>query len=122
MFKVNTGDAARANDAYRRVLCTTPDFQLVTMKLQPFQEIAMEEHRNATQFLMVEEGSCVVTMKSDKQTKNKHTVLQKGDSVVIWHKHKHHVEAGSHGAWLTTIYTSPQHTPNLVQENEEDQD
>ena len=120
MFRVNPGDAARANEAYRRVLCTTPDFQLVVMKLKAFQEIPMEKHREATQFLGVEEGSCVVTMHFKKETKD--TLLHKGDAVVIWHKHKHRVVAGKDGALLMTIYTTPQHAATLVQENAEDKE
>lgn len=120
MFGVNPGNAARANEAYRRVLCTTPDFQLVVMKLAPHQRIDIEEHRDATQYIVVEEGTCVVTMISKHNKPDVHKHLKAGDAVVIWKKHLHRVDAGPNGARLSTIYSSPQHPADLVQESSED--
>lgn len=122
MFCVNVKNAAAANNAFRRVLCTKPDFQLVVMNLQPQETIETEEHPNATQFLLVEEGACTVTLFSKQHHAPKTCVLKKGDSVTIFQSHLHRVDAGLDGAKLMTIYTAPQHRANLVQDNQNDEE
>lgn len=44
------------NNEFRRILTTTPTMQLVLMSLAPKQEIGMETHPHATQFVRVENG------------------------------------------------------------------
>ena len=119
MFCVNVSNAATANNAYRRVLCTKPDFQLVVMNLQPRETIETEEHTDATQFLLVEEGTCTVTLFSKQNHAPKVCVLKKGDSVTIFQSHLHRVDAGLDGTRLMTIYTTPQHRADLVQDSQD---
>lgn len=113
MFCVNPGNAACANDAYRRVLCTASNFQLVVMNLKPNEIIKREKHDDAAQFFLVEEGNCTITL--FLQSKQKHCLLSKGDSVTIFAGHFHRVDAGPRGARIMTIYSKPQHESNLIQ-------
>ena len=46
------------NNAYRKVLETTEQQQLVIMSLLPNEEIGMEIHPHTTQFIKVVEGDC----------------------------------------------------------------
>ena len=46
MYQVDIAGAARANDAFRRVLHTTEHVQLVVMTLQPGEDIGAEVHED----------------------------------------------------------------------------
>lgn len=51
------------NPNYRKVEQTTQNMQLVTMNLKVGEEIGMERHPSTTQFIRVEEGEGVATVK-----------------------------------------------------------
>ena len=54
------------NVAYRRVLYTTKQSQLVVMAIPAGDDIDQEVHRHTTQFIRIEQGTCVVYV-DDKQ-------------------------------------------------------
>src|SRR6266545_1707059 len=56
MYQVDIAEAARSNDAFRRVLHTTEHLQLVVMALQPGEDIGAEVHEHNDQLLTFVEG------------------------------------------------------------------
>ena len=57
MYQVDIAEAARANDAFRRVLHTTEHVQLVVMTLQPGEDIGAEVHVHNDQVLSFIDGA-----------------------------------------------------------------
>ena len=56
MYKIDPAEAARANDAFRRVLHTTGHVQLVVMTLKPGEDIGSEVHEHNDQVLSFVDG------------------------------------------------------------------
>lgn len=115
MYLVHAQKAACINDNFRNVLLTTSTMQVVLMNLEPNETIDKEKHDVATQLIRVEYGSCVVTL-CNKHGKTKRVVaLKQHDVVVIAPNQFHIVTAGLEGVKILTIYSPPQHEPNLIQ-------
>jgi len=119
MFTSNIEEVTINNTNYREVLHTTPQMQLVIMSLQPKQDIGIERHKNATQFIKVEAGNGIAIL-YDKQQKNPQSVkLTQGSSVMIHANTFHNIVAGKKGLQLYTLYSPPQHTSGLIQETKQ---
>ena len=76
-FKIDIESQTLENVAYRRVLYTTKQSQLVVMSIPTGDDIDREVHRHTTQFIRIEQGTCVVYV-DDKQYR-----LKDGDCVMI---------------------------------------
>lgn len=113
MFAVQLEKNTLNNEAYRRVLFTTKQQQLVLMHLLKGQEIGNEKHKKATQFLRVEKGSIQVIQDQGLESEKVYT-LKAGDSVTIPSLINHNVVALK-DTKLYTIYAPPQHPEGLVQ-------
>lgn len=99
-----------SNEAYRKVLFTSANMQLVTMSIKPNEEIGMETHENGAQFVRVEKGKARFTV--NKQTFN----AEKDDAVIIPQGAKHNVEnIGDSELKLYLIYSPPEHDENTIQ-------
>lgn len=100
------------NEAYRRVLFTAPNLQLVVMAIPPSVEIGMETHEDGDQFIRVEEGEATVTLDGVA------TVLHEEDVVIIPAGVEHNVvnSSATHTLKLYTIYTPPEHPEGTLQE------
>ncbi len=57
MYQVDIAAAARASDAFRRVLHTTGHVQLVVMTLRPDEDIGGEVHEHIDQVLAFVDGT-----------------------------------------------------------------
>jgi mannose-6-phosphate isomerase-like protein (cupin superfamily) len=114
MFAVQLEKNTLANQAYRRVLFTTEQQQLVLMHLLKGQEIGNEKHKKATQFIRVEKGSIQVIQNQGLENEKIYT-LKAGDSVTIPSLTMHNVVALK-DTKLYTIYAPKQHPEGLVQE------
>jgi mannose-6-phosphate isomerase-like protein (cupin superfamily) len=117
VFITNIEDATLNNKNYRKVLYTSTNLhgmQLVAMSLKPGEEIGMEKHSSADQFLRIEKGEAIVQIGKTKKDIYK---LDVNDSILIpagtWHNV---INSNDHYPLkLYTIYTPPEHKDKLVQ-------
>ncbi len=117
VFITNIEDDTLNNKNYRKVLYTSSNLhgiQLVVMNLKPEEEIGMEKHASADQFIRIEQGEAVIQI---GKIKKEVYFLQANDVVVIpagtWHNV---VNSNSkYPLKIYTIYTPPQHKDKLVQ-------
>jgi quercetin dioxygenase-like cupin family protein len=116
MFSTNLLEQCQNNTNYRWVLDTTKQMQLVAMNLLPKQEIGVEKHANATQYIRVEEGGGSAISFDENKNKTQEIILAVGDVVIIESKTYHNVVAGENGMKISTLYSPPQHPPDLIQE------
>ena len=100
-----------SNDAYRRVIETTPNTQLVLMSLLPGEEIGLETHKGTTQFIRVEAGMGSATIGG------KNFRLNDGDAIIVPPGVAHNVKASriGNGLKLYTLYSPPHHKPGTVE-------
>jgi mannose-6-phosphate isomerase-like protein (cupin superfamily) len=118
-FILNIEDETLKNKNYRKVLYTSTNLhgiQLVVMSLKPEEEIGMEKHASADQFIRVEQGEAIVTIGKTKKEINR---LQASDAVVIpagtWHNISN--ANSKYELKLYSLYTPPQHKAGTVQKN-----
>ena len=101
------------NKNYRKVEYTTKNLQLVVMSIRKHEEIGMERHRNATQFIRVESGSGYAVIKVGKIKRR--IKLIKDSAIIIPPNTFHNIIAGKKGLKVYTIYSPPQHRKGLIQ-------
>jgi mannose-6-phosphate isomerase-like protein (cupin superfamily) len=118
-FVVNIEEETLNNKNFRKVLYTSTNLhgmQLVVMNLKPEEEIGMEKHNSADQFIRVEQGEAIAVIGKTKKDMYK---LQASDAILIpagtWHNV---VNANSkYNLKLYTLYTPPHHKDLLIQKN-----
>ena len=93
------------NTAFRRVLYTTKEMQLVVQYLEPGQDVGIEVHKDATQFVRISRGLGMAMMgKRLVELKQESAIMiPAGTRHNIWAK-----EDGS-GLWMYVLYSPPQH-------------
>lgn len=97
------------NDAFRRVIYTSSNLQIVLMTLQPNEEIGEEIHKYTDQFFHIEQGI------ADFYINNILHRAKEGDAIVIPKNTKHNViNIGKIPLKLYTIYSPPVHKDKLV--------
>jgi mannose-6-phosphate isomerase-like protein (cupin superfamily) len=108
---INIEKATIQNTDYRRVIYTVPkSFQLVLMSIPVGENIRMEKHHKTTQFIRVERGLGIA------EVSGKYYALGNGISITIPPNTFHYVEnVGKIPLQLYTIYTPPDHSPNLIE-------
>lgn len=107
VYRVNIERKTTDNNNYRKVLHTTSNMQLVVMSILPGEEIGMEKHMRASQFIRIEEGSAIGIVKG------KRYYLKKDDSIIIPPNTYHNIiNNGNKDLKLYTIYTPPTHRNN----------
>ncbi|HEX9804955.1 MAG TPA: cupin domain-containing protein [Candidatus Dojkabacteria bacterium] len=100
-----------ANSAYRKVLFTGSNMQLVLMTLQPGEEIGEEVHEEHDQFFRIEEGNATFIMNGEKLE------LKADDAAIVPAGKIHNViNSGDRLLKLYTIYAPPEHPEGTVQE------
>jgi mannose-6-phosphate isomerase-like protein (cupin superfamily) len=99
------------NDAFRRVLYTGKNLQLVLMTLQPGEEIGEEVHTDRDQFFRFEQGEGAVLIDGAENR------VSENFAVIVPAGARHNVRnIGGGPLRLYTIYGPPEHTDGLVQE------
>ena len=94
------------NEFYRRILYTTPLFQLAVMTLAPNEYIPLEIHLG-DQFVRIEKGQAYVGI-----TNYGYYELKDGEAIIIPLGYEHFIgNRGKTPLKLYTIYTPPQHWP-----------
>lgn len=113
----NLESQAEKNNAYRKVLTTTENMQLVLMSLKPKEEIGLETHKKIDQFIRIEVGTCKAILNGKSKT------LKAGSSIIIPKGTTHNIiNVGTSPAKLYTIYSPPNHPDGLVQKLKPDFD
>jgi len=99
------------NNAFRQVLYTGHNLQLVLMALKTGQDIGMETHATHDQFFRIEEGQGEVVIDG---TRHK---IKGGDGLIVPAGAKHNLmNTGDKTLRLYTIYGPPNHIDKLVQQ------
>jgi mannose-6-phosphate isomerase-like protein (cupin superfamily) len=115
MIQVDIAEAARANEAFRRVLHTTGHVQLVVMTLRPGEDIGTEVHEHNDQVLSFVEGSVRADVAGETRQ------VGPGDVVVVPAGTEHNfTNIGAGPARLYTLYSPPDHSPDTVHETKAD--
>jgi mannose-6-phosphate isomerase-like protein (cupin superfamily) len=107
-FVRNIEKLAVGNDAFRRVLYTARNCQLVVMSLEPSEEIGSEVHK-LDQFFRVEEGTGEAVLDGAK------TKISPGFGIVVPAGARHNiVNTGTVPLKLYTLYAPPNHKDGVV--------
>ncbi|MGZ5008382.1 MAG: cupin domain-containing protein [Methylobacter sp.] len=113
-FVQNIEDLAVENQAFRQVLYTAKNCQLVVMALKPGEEIGAEVHR-LDQFFRVEEGEGEVVLDGVR------TAIQDGFAIVVPAGTNHNViNTGSVPLKLYTLYAPPNHRDGVIHRTRDD--
>lgn len=100
------------NRAFRRVLHTGPNSQLVTMSLKPGEDIGKEVHKNTDQFIRIEQGTGEAELNGAKYK------LKDGSAVLVPAGTEHNITNSNKGRMsIYTIYSPPKHKPGTVEKN-----
>lgn len=101
--------ATEANTAFRKVVYTGHNLQLVLMTLQPGEEIGAEVHDDVDQFFRFEAGTGEVDI--DETT----YAVAADDAVIVPQGARHNVRCtGDQPLRLYTIYSPPEHVDGTV--------
>lgn len=104
---LNIDQVTLDNLAFRRVIATTYQMQLVLMSLQPGEDIGMEVHPYVTQFIRIEHGDGLAILNGRQYP------LTDGSAVIIPAGTRHNIiNVGSSFLQLYTLYAPPNHPPN----------
>jgi mannose-6-phosphate isomerase-like protein (cupin superfamily) len=99
---------ATGNTAFRRVLYTARNCQLVVMSLKPQEDIGAEVHK-LDQFFRVEAG------RGEAEVDGVRTAIQAGFAVIIPAGARHNIiNTGSEPLKLYTLYAPPNHRDGVV--------
>lgn len=97
------------NTAFRQVLYTGHNLQLVLMALTPGQDIGLETHATHDQFFRIEKGHGEVVIDGVRQK------IKGGDGLIVPAGAKHNViNTGDQSLRLYTIYGPPNHIDGLL--------
>jgi mannose-6-phosphate isomerase-like protein (cupin superfamily) len=111
----NIENLTRENDDYRHVISTSEQMQLVLMSIPVGEEIGLEKHLNATQFIRIEQGSARIEIGATKQQLRTREGKD-GLSLFVPAGFLHNViNIGKEPLKLYTLYAPPQHKAGLVQ-------
>jgi mannose-6-phosphate isomerase-like protein (cupin superfamily) len=109
MFAITLREAAAAHDNFRTVLNTNGHTQIVTMTLQPGEDIGAEVHEHNDQVLIFTDGTARAEVGGETQE------VTAGDLVVVPAGTEHNfTNVGDGKLRLLTIYAPPDHAPDTV--------
>jgi len=104
------------NNAFRKVLFTGKNIQLVLMSLLPEEDIGMEVHADVDQFFRIEKGEGILEVKGQGKQ-----LLQDGSSIVIKAGTQHNIKnIGEEPLKLYTLYSPPNHPPDRLQSTKQE--
>lgn len=113
-FVKDIEDIAIRNNAFRQVLYTAKNCQLVVMALMPTEEIGAEVHK-LDQFFRVEEGTGEAVLDGVC------TAISAGFAVLVPAGTKHNIiNTGSVSMKLYTLYAPPNHRDGVVHRTREE--
>ncbi len=110
----NIERATVANEAFRRVLYTGRNLQLVLMTLPPGCDIGEEVHEDRDQFFRIEEGKGVIRIDGEANR------VENDYAVIVPAGARHNViNTGSEPLRLYTLYAPPEHRDGVVHKDKE---
>ena len=110
ILHANIEVSAKLNNAYRKVVYTDHNMQVVLMSLLPSEDIPLESHHLTTQFIRVESGNGIAVVDNTQYE------LSDGVAITIPPDTQHRIINGTSGQMkLYTIYSPPVHKPNTYQ-------
>jgi len=113
-FITNIESIVDKNDAFRRVLYTAKNCQLVAMALKPKEDIGEEVH-TLDQFFRIEEGT------GEAVLDGVHTPISAGFVVLVPAGTKHNIiNTGSDPLKVYTLYAPPNHRDGVVHQTRAD--
>ena len=120
-FVINIDEATKQNSTFRTALWTGDNLQLTLMSLNPGEDIGLEVHPHADQFIRIEEGRGVVTMGDSKDMLDFEEMVC-DDFIFIVPAGKWHnlTNTGNKPLKLYSIYAPPQHPHGTVHETKAD--
>lgn len=99
-----------ANKAYRKVIYTDKNLQIVYMSLNKGESVPMETHKNVSQFVRIESGKGILV------ARKKRIRLHDGKAFVVPMKTPHLIyNTGKQPLKLYTIYSPPEHKPTALE-------
>ena len=102
-------DEARESDDYRRVLWTGEHTQIVTMSLQPGEEIGEEVHEHGDQILTFVAGTGEAVLEGHSHP------VEAGDQCAVPAGARHNFRNTGHEPLvLWTLYSPPEHSDGAV--------
>ncbi len=114
-FHANVLQAARSNDAYRRVLFTGAKTQLALMTIVPGGDIGFETHPNVEQLVFIATGQGKAVLDGAESP------VAAGDVIVVTPGTHHDVvNTGSEPLRIYTIYAPPNHIDGRVHQTKSD--
>jgi mannose-6-phosphate isomerase-like protein (cupin superfamily) len=115
MYAVTMAAEAAAGQAFRAVRFTGRHTQVVTMTLQPGEDIGAEVHPDNDQVLVFTEGTARAEVGGEVRQ------VSAGDLVVVPAGTEHNfVNTGSGELRLITVYGPPDHAPDTVHQTKAD--
>jgi mannose-6-phosphate isomerase-like protein (cupin superfamily) len=115
-YKDNIEKLTLENSAFRHVLYTAKNCQLVLMCLKPNEEIGMEVHEGNDQFFRFEKGQGKVIIDG-----NEYEVTD-GDAAIVPQGSQHNVinTSETEDLKLYTLYSPPHHKDGIVRQTKEE--
>ncbi len=114
-FQTNILQAARSNDAYRRVVFTGAKSQLALMTIPSGSDIGMETHANVEQLIFIASGQGKAVLNGAE------SVVRPGDVVVATPGTRHDiVNTGTEPLRIYTVYAPPNHIDGRVHQTKAD--
>lgn len=117
MATLYTAKQVMNNGDYRRVRQTTPNGQVVEMRLMKGEDIPRETHGNTGQFIVLVSGDLSVTTYNDGTEKM--VEMAPTDMVFIPSGTSHYVSTRG-GATLTSFYSNPEHPVGTLHRTQRD--
>lgn len=124
-YAINIEKETINNEAYRRVVWTGDNLQVVLMSLLPQEIIDMEIHNNTDQFIRVEKGTMKVLIGQSPYDGSNFIEyhLNDGDTIMIPQQHYHKImNEGTDQLKIYTIYGPPNHPHDRFQMTKPDND
>jgi len=109
-------EKTQINENFRQVLVTSPHSQLVIMSLLPNEDIGIEVHDTANQFLRIESGEGKAILNGQEFQ------LKEGSAVVVPAGTQHNIVNSStqNKMKLYTIYSPAEHKDGVVHKTKAD--
>ena len=116
-FSIDITRAAAGNSAFRKVLSTGPNAQVVIMSIRPGEEIGEEVHDHVDQIFSFVAGAGVVIIEGEEHP------VREGILVHVPAGMRHNVvNRGPIDLRLSTVYAPPQHAPGTIHQTKAEAD
>ena len=121
-FTIDIEKATLTNNYFRTTLWTGKNMQLTLMKINVNDDIGLEVHHNADQFLRIEQGYGLVKMGDSKNNLYYTRKIVSGSAIIVpagtWHNL---INIGNIPIKLYSLYAPPQHPKGTIDRTKYDE-